>query len=147
MTVQDFIVIYNETFKYIDKKYGKYMVYDLWETISREWCLHLRKLVEEKGIEGAYEYWGGDRGTLGREEATYEITLEEDRMIIEMNKCPSVGELKERKRNIYPDYCEHCAALYDPVLRKYDLTMEVNYERDKETGLPSGRCESRINKI
>ena len=59
MTVRDFIVIYNETFIYIEKEYGEERVNYLWKTISNQWCSHLRQLVEEKGLEGAYEYWGG----------------------------------------------------------------------------------------
>src|SRR6056297_3079287 len=116
MTVQDFIVIYNQTFKHI----------------------------EEKGIKGAYEYWGAGSGTLDREDAAYDINLKKDKLIIEMNKCPSVGELKDRNREIYYDYCEHCAALYDAVLRKYGLTMDVDYKRDEDTDLPVGKCKSEI---
>ena len=42
MTVHDFIVIYNETFKYIDEKFGVDAVKELWATISLQWCTHLR---------------------------------------------------------------------------------------------------------
>jgi len=138
MTVHDFIVIYNETFKYIDGKYGTEAVRDLWSAISRRWCGHLRELVKTKGLEGMLEYWGGSDGTLGREKAEYEITLDNGAFKGTMHRCPSVGELKERGREIYHGgmtYCDHCPDLYSPIGREYGFNMSWDIDYDE-----SGRC-------
>ena len=143
MTVHDFIVIYNDTFKYIEANYGVEAVKDLWATISSEWCTHLDSLVKEKGLEGMLEYWGGNDGTLGREKAECEITLTDGIFSVIMHKCPSVGELKERSRELYHgglDYCSHCAALYAPIANKYGYDMFVDAEHDAE-GFCIGRCK------
>jgi len=146
MSIQDFIVIYNETFRYIAGTYGRARVDDLWAAISREWCWHLRRLVMEKGIAGVYEYWGGSEGTLKREKADFSITFTNGHYTSVMNHCPSVGELIERHQAIFPDYCEHCAALYAPVLAEAGIGYRKEYERDAVTGLPTGRCKAWIEK-
>ncbi|MDO8685505.1 MAG: hypothetical protein Q7J78_02415 [Clostridiales bacterium] len=56
MIIYDFIGIYNETFKYIENKYGANAVMDLWSTISEQYCTHLRDIIGEKGIKGMKEY-------------------------------------------------------------------------------------------
>lgn len=141
MTVQDFIIIYNETFRYIEEKFGRDKVDDLWSTISKQWCTHLRELVEEKGLEGMLEYWGGSEGTLNREKADYEVKLEKGVFTIQMYNCPSVKETKDKNMPIYKDYCEHCIALYVPIAEENGFEMKVYIEKDKKDGLPLGRCK------
>ncbi|NJD02894.1 MAG: hypothetical protein FIA99_09960 [Ruminiclostridium sp.] len=142
MTVHDFIMIYNESFKYIENKYGTDALKDLWETISKQWCTHLRELVSEYGLEGMLKYWGGEDGTLGREKAEYEVSLKDGIFKGIMNVCPSVGELKERGRDIYHGkltYCDHCTYLYVPIADEngYNMTWDIEY--DMEGGC-TGRC-------
>ena len=142
MTVYNFIEIYNETFKYIEKEYGAEAVKDLWQTISAQWCVHLDDLVREKGLEGMGEYWAGNGGTLGREKAVYEISLQDGVLAGIMHKCPSVGELIERNRKIYHgelNYCNHCLALYGPVANRYSFEMLWNIDTD-EAGRCTGKC-------
>ncbi|NJD03850.1 MAG: hypothetical protein FIA99_14900 [Ruminiclostridium sp.] len=142
MTVHDFIVIYNETFKYIEEKYGADEVKDLWAAISREWCGHLRELAASKGLEGMYEYWGGNEGTLGREKAEYEVSLRDGILYGKMYVCPSVEELRQRGREIYHgrySYCDHCLDLYGPIASEYgfDMSMDIDYD---ENGRCQGSC-------
>jgi|LSQX01.1.fsa_nt_gb hypothetical protein len=142
MTVHDFIVTYNETFKFIEDKYGVEAVKDLWKTISEEWCTHLDELIRTKGLEGMVEYWGGEGGTLGREKAEYEINLKDGVFSGIMHECPSVKELHERNRKVYNGkltYCDHCPALYAPVAEKYGIKMTFGIEHD-EDGECTGKC-------
>ena len=142
MTIQDFIVTYNETFKYIECKYGVEAVKELWQTISEQWCTHLDELVKNKGLDGMVEYWGGEDGTLGREKAEYEISLKDGIFFGIMHECPSVKELHERDKKIYNGkltYCDHCPALYSPVAKKYGIKMTFNIEHE-ENGECVGKC-------
>ena len=143
MTVHDFIVVYNETFKYIEEKYGVMALLDLWKTISEEWCTHLDELIKTKGLEGMVEYWGGESGTLGREKAEFEISLKDGVFLGTMHECPSVKELRERGRKIYTgklSYCDHCPALYKPVAKKYGFDMFFEIEFDENNNCV-GRCK------
>jgi len=140
--VHDFIVVYNDTFKYIDQIYGEEAVKDLWAAISERWCTHLSELIKTKGISGMLEYWGGGNGTLERENAGYKAELKNSVLKVEIANCPSVRELKERKREIYNSkltYCDHCNALYPPIAKKYGYEMHI-YIDYNEYGECEGRC-------
>jgi hypothetical protein len=142
LTVHDFTIIYNETFKYIDQKYGSGEVKDLWNEISKRWCVHLNELVGEKGLQGMYEYWGGENGTISREKAECTVTLKDGMFTATMAKCPSVTELEENGREIYSgnlSYCDHCLCLYGPVVKKYGFSM--TWSIDSNHGKCTGKCK------
>lgn len=145
MTVQCFILLYNETFRYIADHYGEEALQGLWDEISSRWCCHLEELVAEKRLEGMQEYWGGNEGTLSREKAVYDTNLKDGVFALNMYNCPSVGELVQHGRVPLHgglNYCDHCPALYVPVARRNgcDMTIEIEYNED---GTCAGRCKLR----
>lgn len=142
MTVQLFILLYNETFRYISEVYGPNALRGLWGEISDRWCCHLDELVAAKGLEGMKEYWGGDAGTLAREKAEYEVALRDGVFTVAMQECPSVGEIVQRGRRPLSgevSYCDHCPALYGPVAQRhgFEMTFEIAHDDD---GSCAGRC-------
>ena len=146
MTIRDYIVAYNETFRYVEERYGEEPLKSLFATLSDRWCAHLEDCVKRKGIEGCMEYWGGSSGTLGREKATCTIGMENGIFTIEMRECPSIAELRERGREPYAGrlaYCDHCEALYAPVLARYGLafTVDIAYGKD---GSCAGACTTVV---
>ncbi len=68
----EFILTYNELFKFLDKKGGKKKVVNFWEGISDNFLQNLESLVKEKGIQGMKEYW---THTLTEENANYKMVL------------------------------------------------------------------------
>lgn len=88
------------------------------------------------------EYWGGCEGTLGREKAEYEVNLDDGILKGTMFKCPSVGELLERRKEVYygnMTYCDHCRFLYPPIAREYGFEIQWYVDFD-ETGRCIGTC-------
>jgi hypothetical protein len=146
MTIHDFIAAYNKTFEYFDKKYGDAAVRSLWDRISREWCTHLDDCLKRRGLEGCMEYWGGGEGTLEREDADCNITLKDGVFSIVMHNCPSVAEVRSRGQEPYVGsitYCDHCEALYAPILAKHGFKMIFDIEYN-EDGSCAGRCKSTV---
>lgn len=149
MTIQDFILAYNEGFKYLRQRHGDDAVKALWQTISDTWCHHLKELVAAHGVDGMMMYWGGDTGTLQREKAAFDLKLEDGVFSGVMHACPSVGEI--RNQGFEPmkgslTYCDHCPALYGPVARKHgiDMTWDIEFSQD---GGCTGRCTWRAEKL
>ncbi|MEG1524796.1 MAG: hypothetical protein RRZ24_06150 [Clostridia bacterium] len=143
MTTQDFIASYNKTFDYIEDRYGTEMLQKLWKKISDHWCVHFEDCIRRDGLDGCVEYWGGDAGTLEREQAGCKIAMKDGVFSIIMERCPSVDEVRSRGQEPHVGkltYCDHCAALYPPILAKYGLkmTIETFYH-------PDGRCVGRCN--
>ena len=135
----EFIVAYNELFKFLEKRYGKEAVIDFWKGISDNFLWNLDNLVRRKGIQGMREYW---THTLTEEGAKYKMEADKDEFTIEMFECPSVGILR---RNLhikrYPDYCKHCDFLYRRVIEKYGFIYEYEYIDEY-----LGKCKLKVRK-
>ena len=128
MTCQDFIVNYNETFKYIHERYGKAAVIALWNYLG-ETGLELCESVRERGLDGYYEFFYGSEGTCSREEVEGGAYIDKDGVFHEIiDGCPSVGELEERGKRPYRYYCEHCYWLYRKSLEENGYSYEASFE-------------------
>jgi len=137
----DFMPAYSELFKYLAKQGDHEEVVRYWEYIRDNFLGNLRELVEEKGLQGCWEYWSH---TLNEEAADFTMELDEDagEFRIIMHHCPSNSRLLEMKHiEPYHDYCGHCPALYGPILEEYGF----HYESDPSE-VDKARCSITIRR-
>ncbi len=125
----EFIPAYSEGFKFLEAIGGREEVDKFWSELSELYLTDsLLKLMQEKGLEGCFDYWSH---SLNEEAADFTITLDNDKkeFRIDMHKCPSKGMLLDLKHMIpYHSYCDHCEALYRPIAEKagYEYRSEVD---------------------
>lgn len=129
----EFIPLYSEFFKYLEKMGGHDAVMQYWihtsdtsigdKTNPNSLAYKCEKLG---GYEGAKAYWGH---TL-TEEACDLFQVNDNGNKIKyghMRHCPSRGMLNALKHvEPYYDYCEHCNVIYQRVLKNYG----IKYDRD-----------------
>lgn len=141
LPANQFFGIYNDTFIYLESIFGKEAVLDIWNEISNTYGKGLDVLIKKYGgIEGSYEFW--DTG-FKKEKMDYSISKGEDFIEITVKNCvPIVWKRKNNVKN-YKDYCEHCDALYTPILRKNGYRVNLIWDINGR----SGECKRRITKI
>ncbi len=136
----DFIPLYSELFKYIERKADHAAVVRYWEHISDTYVeQRLGPLAAEKGLDGCWEYW--DKA-LKEEAADYTkvYDIEKQEIVSHMRYCPSKGMLLELDyMEPYWDYCEHCAVLYSRVLEKHGILSERDH-----SNIDRAECRSRL---
>jgi len=129
----EFIPAYSEGFKYLELKGGRQEVEKFWKKLSEGTLVNtLSKAIQKEGIKGCFTYWSH---TLNEEAADFRMTLDEAKgeFRIDMFKCPSKGMLNELKyMEPYHAYCEHCPALYKPIVESHGLTYEEDMSRCDE---------------
>ena len=129
----EFIPLYSEFFKFLEKRDGADAVMKYWIHISDTSIgdkTNPNSLAYKcemlGGYEGAKAYWGH---TL-TEEACDLYEIKNDKLkyyYSHMRHCPSRGMLNELSHvTPYHSYCEHCKVIYSRVLEKYGIV----YERD-----------------
>ena len=129
----EFIPLYSEFFKYLEKRGGHDAVMDYWIHISDSFIGDKTnpnslayKCEQYGGFLGAIAYWGH---TL-TEEACDLFEFEDMNNRVKyshMRHCPSRGMLNALSHvEPYYDYCSHCNVIYARVLDKYGVV----YERD-----------------
>lgn len=127
----EFIPAYSEGFKFLESIGGREEVEKFWSELSDLYLKNsLLKLITEKGLEGAFEYWAH---SLNEEAADFTMTLDynKDEFRIDMHKCPSKGMLLSLGHMTpYHSYCDHCEALYKPIVEKagYKYESEIDYD-------------------
>ena len=129
----EFIPLYSEFFKFLEKNGGHDAVMAYWVYLSDRNIADktnpnsLASFCEKLGgFEGARAYWNH---TLTEEACDlYRIYEPEKRYIFDhIRHCPSRGMLNSLNHiEPYHDYCEHCRVIYQRVLDKYGIV----YERD-----------------
>jgi len=140
----EFIPLYSEFFKFLEKKGGSDAVMKYWIHISDTSIGDKTnpnslayKCERLGGYEGAKAYWGH---TLTEEACDlYEIKNDKLKYYYElMRYCPSKGMLNSLSHvEPYHDYCTHCKVIYSRVLEKYGIV----YERD-HSQIDKARCSS-----
>ncbi len=132
----EFIPLYSELFKFLEKKNGKKEVIKYWEYVSDNYVQDLLgEEVEKNGLAGCFNYWGK---SLNEENCDFTIIFDEDEETFEirMYGCPSRGMINKLSyTNPYKDYCEHCSILYARVLEKYGIKGGMN-----ESGSDYANC-------
>lgn len=136
----EFIPLYSEFFKYLDKKGGYDAVLAYWHHISdtslgdstnpHSMVSFIEKRIAEghphAAYQGAKDYWGH---TTTEEACDTRAVVDPEHpySYSEMFYCPSRAILNDFQHiTPYEHYCEHCKIVYSRVLEKYG----VSYERD-----------------
>jgi len=138
----EFIPAYSEGFKFLELKGGRGEVEKFWSYLSELYLTGtLSKYIEEEGLAGCFTYWSH---SLNEEAADFRMILDETKQEfrIDMFKCPSKGMLNEMKHmEPYHAYCDHCPALYKPIVEKHGFSYEDDLSRCDEA-----RCSIVIRK-
>jgi hypothetical protein len=129
----EFIPAYSEGFKYFEKLGGRKALEKFWSFLSDTYLRDtLSKLVEDDGLDGCYTYWSH---SLNEEAADFKMVLNEiaGEFRIDMYKCPSRAMLNELKHmEPYHSYCDHCPALYSPIVQRLGYTYLEDLSRCQE---------------
>ena len=129
-----FFELYNHTFGFLERQFGREAVTGYWQSIGDQSLGDLEHLMRTKGFKGMEEYW---RATFGQEGADYEMQVGQDFFQTRVKRCPPVQWLKSAGVGCYPQYSEHCRVLYQRVADR--CGYEVEYiAPDESTGACCG---------
>lgn len=125
----EFIPLYSELFKYLEKKNGKKEVIKYWEYVSDNFVEpRLGEEMKKNGLKGCWNYWNK---SLNEEACNFSMTYDAENNFfeIDMKGCPSKGMLnKLGYTEPYHDYCGHCDLLYSRVGKRYGIKISGKYE-------------------
>lgn len=132
----EFIPLYSEFFKYLEKRGGHDAVMEYWIYISdnsigdKSNPNSLISFIErDGGFLGAVNYWNH---TLTEEASDLYSIVDLDKKYYykHMRHCPSRGRLNSLEHiEPYHDYCEHCNVIYSRVLEKYGIVFERDHSK------------------
>ena len=132
----EFIPLYSEFFKFLEKQGGHDAVLTYWHYISDRSLgnktnphslISFLERDRDNPFCGALKYWDH---TLS-EEACDVIKIKDfgkKRCFTHMRHCPSRGRLNDLQHiEPYYDYCGHCNVIYQRVLEKYGVVFKMDH--------------------
>ncbi len=142
----EFIPLYSEFFKFLEKRGGydevlKYWYYLSDTNIGDPTNPHSMEsfIRQYGGYDGAKKYWGHTTSEEACDTWCYNDPVKRF-TYSGMNYCPSRGMLNSFKHiEPYKNYCEHCKVIYNRVLEKHG----VCYERDHSL-VDQAKCSSLL---
>lgn len=124
MAAPDFYFALNATFRWLADTFGEAELRRYWETLGREHYAAVTARFAAGGLPAVRDYWqacfeaepGGD----------VQVSLQADRVLIEVRVCPAIAHLRAHDREVMPLYCEHCRVVSQAMGAGAGLTVEVS---------------------
>jgi len=118
-----FTRFYNEVFKFLESR-GEEALTAYWLEISKSQSMLTLDLFREKGMEGMRQYWEHIRI---EENCDMDLDLNDDRLELRMNACPSLSKIQDNDAKPMERYCDHCAGWIGPIMDTlgYHLVYDV----------------------
>ena len=145
----EFIPLYSEFFKYLEKHGGEEAVMEYWIHISDTSIgdkTNPNSLASKcelyGGFGGAIAYWGH---TLTEEACDFLKVYDHKNRFINshMRHCPSKGMLNDLEHvEPYHNYCEHCNVIYSRILKNYGIEFIRDHSKIDNAECRSIICET-----
>lgn len=113
----------NATFRFIQDTYGTQALRQYWQNLGSRYFAPVSGIWSQGGLAAVARYW---REFFKAEpEAETIVTLELDRVLVHVKRCPAIHYLKNNQREIMPDFCEHCYWVSSAIGRSSDISVVV----------------------
>jgi hypothetical protein len=107
--------MYNELFTMLSER-SEEDLRSYWMAISRLQKGILGPYIEQKGLNGMYEYW---QKIKVEENCDMDLNVNESFFEIDMHMCPSLSKNLDNDAGLCQRYCDHCAGWINPVITSF----------------------------
>ncbi|MBP8256610.1 MAG: hypothetical protein KAX37_04750 [Opitutaceae bacterium] len=119
----DFYFAINATFRFILSRLGKEAWKEYLAAMGRGYFEPVNRLWREGGLPAVAGYW---RAFFEAEpEADVVVEEKDDKVEIEVRRCPAIHHLRAGGREIVSEYCQHCYFLGEARAAASGLTMRL----------------------
>jgi len=119
----DFYFAINATFRFIREKLGSDALSAYWQDLGREYMAPVSHLWKVGGLPAVAEYW---RAFFDAEPgAKVTVTMEKDRVLLDIQTCPAIRHLRAGGRTIDPGFCQHCYCVSEAAAEKAGFAVRV----------------------
>lgn len=144
-----FVYFYNEVFKYLVKQ-GPKAIDRYYERVAARQGNFTLDEYRRKGLEGVYDYYCRIRR---EENCDMDLDLTPDRLLLRMNKCPSLTKALDSDAGACPVYCDHCPGWCMRVLARagywevYDMVSRTDPVCDEWIYTDQEKCRVKYREL
>ena len=127
---KDFHMALNNGLEYLEKKYGSDAVTEYISDFAKAYHAPLKADLQKRGLPAVRDYL---EKIYAAEKNPILITISEDELIAETDKCPAVEHIIKNGSKPHPLYSETANTKYTEICRNTSYAFEL-LEYDSETG-------------
>ena len=113
----------NATFRFIERTKGREALLSFWQDHGSNYMAPVWRKWKEGGLGAIANYW---RSFFSHEPgAEVEVVQSEKCVELKIAVCPVIKKLKEEKREIFQDYCQHCYFVSEAAAKQAGHTVRI----------------------
>jgi len=119
----DFYFAINATFRFIYKQLGPSALHDYWTDLGNHYYRPVTIQWQNGGLPAVAAYW---RDFFSAEPgAKVDVSLTEKAVTLQVYQCPAIGHLRSNRRDIFPNYCQHCYFVSQAMAQPAGMKVRV----------------------
>ena len=118
----DFHGAVNTTVNYIVKKFGVAALHDTFFMTGRDVYKSIREKLSKGDCSELVEHWSY---YLDREKGKYRIVTEKDNVILYVDECPAVRQVKKLGLALSPNFCDQTEYVNKGMCHNTDFEIET----------------------
>ncbi len=113
----------NATFRFIEKTKGRAVLLSFWQEHGMQYMAPIWQKWKEGGLPAIATYW---KSFFSHEPgAEVEVVQNEECVELTISVCPAIKKLREEKREIFKDYCQHCYFVSEAGAKQAGHTVRI----------------------
>ena len=121
--------------KYLDDNYGQDAIEEYLQQVAETYFSPLTEKLKAQGLKVLEDHW---RDIFTSESGEFDISYEDDTLVLEVSKCPAISYLKKNNMLYTDKYC-----LTTEVVNK-TICQEAGYDCSCEYEPGQGKCVQKF---
>lgn len=134
---KDFHGALSAGFQFLDERYEKKILKEYLIQVAENLYKGLINKIKRNGIVELERYW---KEIFTEEGGEFKIKRDKNKIILEVEKCPAISHMKEKKYSIHNDFCLQCKVINEVIAEKTGYIFKIEYDVKK------GKCRQEIFK-
>ncbi|MDR0415897.1 MAG: hypothetical protein LBH76_01000 [Propionibacteriaceae bacterium] len=119
----DFYFAINATFRFVKERFGREGLYAYWAELGSDYQRPVWQRWRTGGFTAVAEYW---RAFFAAEPgADVTVTQRDNDVQVDVRRCPAIAHLRAHRREIVPEYCQHCVVMGNACAARAGLAVDV----------------------
>ena len=124
---KDFHGYHNFILRYVEMQYGREFMLQGLRRIGQGVYLPVAERLAREGLAYLAEYW---KEIFDLEGGEYEITLQDNRLVLTVKKCPALYYIISKNWPLAPAFCEHTRIINEEICRTAGYRCSVVYNQE-----------------
>ena len=114
--------------EFLSERYGREELCEFFGGLADSVYKSLVEDIRRRGLIALHNHW---ENIFSLEDGKYSLTLEADRLTLEVSECPAIAHMKKNSYTIAARFCEHTHLTNKAICQAAGYECSVEYDQTK----------------